>query len=413
MDLPTYAESLLGLGERIVSNGFLAVVLIDLSEVSKVTHGQGSESYDRLMELLGREIVRIHNAELQRGDIWTLSEKAGDAILVFLSPPDNKNCLTPEMIHQQAQRIQSALNQRLSSATLPSVRKGSRVNAGFSLIVHNPIIQMSRLVQRGVDEARDVAHLDRLNREARNRQRVQQIILEEDIRTVYQPIVDLGSHGIHGFEALTRGPRDTELESPLALFDMASKTDLLFEIDQVCRRDAVHRAVTLKSPYKLFINTLPFSLRDPYFRGKFLLDLLDGSELLPQHIVLEVTETIAIEDYNAYLEELRYFSDMGFLTAIDDMGAGFSGLKKVEQLQPDYLKLDMHMVRHIDKSSVKQDIMRAFCDMAKNIGAEVVAEGVETREELRTVEQLGVDYVQGFFLAKPVDGFQFTLDAEF
>ena len=73
----------------------------------------------------------------------------------------------------------------------------------------------------------------------------------------------------------------------------------------------------------------------------------------------------------------------------------------------------MHMVRHIDKSSVKQDIMRAFCDMAKNIGAEVVAEGVETREELRTVEQLGVDYVQGFFLAKPVDGFQFTLDAEF
>jgi len=72
----------------------------------------------------------------------------------------------------------------------------------------------------------------------------------------------------------------------------------------------------------------------------------------------------------------------------------------------------MHMVRHIDQSTVKQDIMRAFCVMARNIGAEVIAEGIETREELRTVQQLGVDYVQGYFLARPLDGFQTRLDVE-
>jgi EAL domain-containing protein (putative c-di-GMP-specific phosphodiesterase class I) len=398
------------LSELLVSNGYLAIVLIDLSEVSKVA--QESQLYDRLMDLLGREIVRLQGAELRPGDILTLSEKAGDAILVFLSPPNDKH-LTPETVGQQADRIQASLNHRLSSASLPSGRGASRITTGFSVVIHNPLIQVPRLVQRGINEARDVANLNRLNREARDKQRLLQIILEEDIRPVYQPIVELGSRSIHGFEALTRGPRGTELESPLALFDMANKTDLLFEIDQVCRRKAVIRAQKLTSPYKLFINTLPFSIRDPHFRGRFLLDLLEGSELIPQRIVLEVTENLAIEDYNSYLAEMKYFSDMGFLTAIDDVGAGYSGLKKVEQLQPDYLKLDMHMVRHIDQSTVKQDVMRAFCVMAGNIGAEVIAEGIETREELRTVQQLGVDYVQGYFLARPLDGFQTTLDVEF
>ena len=171
-------------------------------------------------------------------------------------------------------------------------------------------------------------------------------------------------------------------------------------------------AEQLESPRKLFINTLPFSIRDPQFRGKFLLDLLEESELLPQRIVLEVTETQAIEDYTAYLEEMQYFSDMGFQTGIDDLGTGYSGLERVVQLRPDYLKLDMHMVRDIDTSAVKQDIMHAFCTMAQKVGSAVVAEGVETKNELETVRQIGVDYVQGFYLARPADGFQSHVSVE-
>ena len=265
---------------------------------------------------------------------------------------------------------------------------------------------MISLLQRTVDEAQHAACLNRLHQEAQDKQRLQHIILEEDIRTMFQPIVDLDSNEVHGFEALARGPRQTALESPLALFNLATKTDLLFELDQVCRRKSVQHAAKLESPCKLFINTLPFSIRDPQFQGKFLLDLLEGSELLPERIVLEVTETLAIDDYTAYLEEMQYFSDMGFLTGIDDLGTGYSGLERVVQLRPDYLKLDIHMVRDIDASLVKQDIMRAFCSMANNIGAKVVAEGVETKQELETVREVGVDYVQGFYLAKPSDRFQ-------
>jgi len=412
VDLPTYHEVLPELRERLVWNGHLASVLIDLSEISKIAQGQGSQTYDKLMELLGSEIVKLRGRELRQEDLVTLSEKAGDAFLVFLSPRSATEIPTPQALEELAARVQGALNRRIFSPALPSLRGRPRVNAGYSLIVHNPLIQVARLLQRGVNEARNIAYLARLQQEARDTQRLQHIVLTEDIRTVYQPIVDLESGEVHGFEALARGPRGTELESPLALFDMAAKTDLLFELDQVCRRNSVRRAESLREPYKLFINTLPFSIRDPHFRGKFLLDLLDGSNLHPDRIVLEVTETFAIEDYAAYLEEMGYFSDMGFLTAIDDMGAGYSGLEKIVHLRPNYLKLDMHMVRDIDRSSIKRDIMQAFCAMAKKTGAGVVAEGVETKEELETVRRIGVEYAQGFFLAKPSEDFRFDLNVE-
>lgn len=405
LELPTYEELFADLNEHLTSVGYLAAILIDLSEISQIARTQGSRNNDRLMDLVGSEIVHLRRTLLHPQDAVALSEKAGDAFVIFLSPQRASEPLL-ECLEQLAHELQNALNQRLTSTFSRGSLNGAQVSAGYSLVVHNPLVSVASLLQRAVDEAQHAAYLNRLHQETQNKQRLQHIILEGEIRTVFQPIVDLGSDEVHGFEALARGPRRTALESPQALFDLATKTDLLFELDQVCRRKSVQHAAKLQSPCKLFINTLPFSIRDPHFQGKFLLDLLEESDLLPERIVLEVTETLAIDDYTAYLEEMRYFSDMGFLTGIDDLGTGYSGLERVVELRPDYLKLDMHMVRDIDASVVKQDIMRAFCSMAKNIGAKVVAEGIETKQELDTVRDVGVDYVQGFYLASPSDGFQ-------
>ena len=412
LELPTYDELFIELREHLTSTGCLAVILIDLSEISQIAIRHGSRNNDRLMDLVGREIVHLRSTVLQSNDAIALSDQSGDAFVIFLAPRHGSELPLPQYSEQLADQLQRALNQRLTSAFPRGSFNEARVTAGYSLVVHNPLLPVTSLLQRAVDDAQHAACLNRLHQETQNKQRLQQIILEEDIRTVFQPIVDLSSNQVHGFEALARGPSRSALESPLALFSLATKTDLLFELDQVCRRKSVQHAAKLASPCKLFINTLPFSIRDPQFQGKFLLELLEGSELLPERIVLEVTETLAIDDYTAYLEEMQYFSDMGFLTGIDDLGTGYSGLERVVQLRPDYLKLDMLMVRDIDTSVVKQDIMRAFCAMAKNIGAAVVAEGVETKQELETVREVGVDYVQGFYLARPSDSFHTGVRAE-
>jgi EAL domain-containing protein (putative c-di-GMP-specific phosphodiesterase class I) len=205
---------------------------------------------------------------------------------------------------------------------------------------------------------------------------------------------------ILGYEALTRGPEGTEFESPYMLFDIATESDLLFELDRLCRRRALQAATELRPEHKLFVNTLPMTIRDPEFHGRAMIEFLEGMKLNPSRIVLEVTERLAIENYSLFLEAMNYFTDMGFAVAVDDMGAGYSGLEKIVHLKPAYLKFDLLMVRDIDTSFVKREMLKAILSLANNVGAEVVAEGIETVEELETLLELGILYGQGFLFAK-------------
>jgi EAL domain-containing protein (putative c-di-GMP-specific phosphodiesterase class I) len=161
----------------------------------------------------------------------------------------------------------------------------------------------------------------------------------------------------------------------------------------------------LDPEYKLFVNTLPMTIRDPEFQGASMIEFLDGMKLDPSRIVLEVTERLAIENYSLFLEAMNYFTDVGFAVAVDDMGAGYSGLEKIVHLRPAYLKFDLLMVRDIDTSFVKREMLKAILSLANNVGAHVVAEGIETPEEQETLLELGITYGQGFLFARAVPDF--------
>ena len=214
----------------------------------------------------------------------------------------------------------------------------------------------------------------------------------------------------HGFEALCRGPKGTDFHSPLALFDTAEKSELVFELDHLCRRKALQaaggkRGQSLSHEYKLFVNTLPFSMRDPHFQGKDLITLL-GEDLAPDQIVFEVTERHVIANYHLFRDAMKSFQDLNCLFAIDDMGAGYSGLDKIVELQPNYVKLDMSLIRDIHTSYFKRQMVQTFKAMADKIEARLIAEGIEKKEEFDVVRAIGVNYIQGNYLARPLQGFQ-------
>ena len=262
---------------------------------------------------------------------------------------------------------------------------------------------------RAIEEAHHAARLNVQRRHLRNKQNLQRIILEKQITTVFQPIWDLDKRIPHGFEALCRGPSGTELRSPAALFDIARKSDLLFELDHLCRRQALEAAgarAQLSKEYKLFINTFPFSIRDPRFQGKDLIDLFDGIDLEPEQIVLEVTESDAVDNFPLFVNAMKDFMDLRCLVAIDDMGAGYSGLDKIVHLRPHYVKLDMGLIRDIHTSFVKQQLVQTFKTLADKIDAKLIAEGIESKEELAVVRRIGVNFIQGNLLAKPSQAFQ-------
>ena len=409
--LDGYHEHLAVLESRLERDGYLALLRIDVSEIGEVERAYGAGKYVDLMNMVRQAVSEFKGDQLRENDIVALNEKGGDVFLVFLAPRRVGEILRPERVESIGERVDQALSHRIRQTAFAVLRKKPEVHVGTALVLRNPLVRTERLVARAIDEARAQADLNGQRRRLREQQMLQAIILEEDITIVFQPVWDLTRRRPHGFEALCRGPRDSELRTPASLFDVARKSDLLFELDQLCRQKALSaagRRAKLAREYKLFINTLPLSIRDPRFQGKDLIDLFDGIDLAPDQLVLEVTESDAIDNYPLFVGAMKDLMDLRCRVAIDDMGAGYSGLDKIVHLRPGYVKLDMGLTRDVHTSFVKQQLVQTFKALADKIGAKLVAEGIEQESELQVVRDLGVTSCRETSLAEPSQAFQTT-----
>jgi EAL domain-containing protein (putative c-di-GMP-specific phosphodiesterase class I) len=269
-----------------------------------------------------------------------------------------------------------------------------------------------RVVARLVKEALESVAIQKAQAHFQTRCRLQDVMLGNQITTVFQPIVDLQGGGIHGFEALSRGPAGTQQWSPLYLFEAALDTDLTFELDRHCRRQALRTARDLRGPHRLFVNVVPQSMYDPDFQGASLIRLLEGFGLSPGRIALEVSERYAIKNYTLFVESMETFKQLGFSIAVDDVGKGSSGLENIAHLQPRYLKFDMQLVRDIDKNPIKLEMARALKIVADKMDSQIIAEGIETEGERQACQDLGLHYGQGYLLSRPAPIETFNLGTE-
>jgi EAL domain-containing protein (putative c-di-GMP-specific phosphodiesterase class I) len=247
------------------------------------------------------------------------------------------------------------------------------------------------------------AHLRRAE-DLQVRERLQDIIIRERVVTAYQPILLLKDRTVLGFEALARGARGTGLETADDLFGAAEEHQLLVELDRLCRARALLSSGRIPSNARIFVNTLPATIRDPQFRGKPLIDFLARAQVSPERIVIEITEKLVIENYSLFRETMAYFTDLGMSFAVDDVGAGYSGLESIARLKPHFLKIDTSLVRDVHSSVVNREMVKAIISLGSGIGSTVIAEGIHTDEESKALQSMGVDYGQGFFLARPDPG---------
>jgi EAL domain-containing protein (putative c-di-GMP-specific phosphodiesterase class I)/GGDEF domain-containing protein len=235
-------------------------------------------------------------------------------------------------------------------------------------------------------------------------------ILEgEYITPVYQPIISLTDGQIFGYEALSR-ISDKELEMDIGqMFKVADKTNRSWELEALCRTKALKNSVAIEDGKKLFINVNPNIIHDEKFKEKFpgknkagfTKTCLEEYGLDFNNIIFEITERVAIIDSNAFMGSIKHYKDQNYQIAIDDVGAGYSGLNTIMNVRPNIMKLDMDLIRNIDKDETKQFLCKAMVDFCKNAGILLIAEGIETEEELKTLIKLNVDLGQGFFLDIP------------
>lgn len=223
------------------------------------------------------------------------------------------------------------------------------------------------------------------------------------LRPVFQPIVSLATGQVAGYEALSR-PTDGDGRELLILDVVecarAGGPEAEAELDLMAIAAIARGARDLPAGAMLFVNVCPGTVLDHP-------DLAQPLAELPCRLVLEVTERTDIPDsrWPTFTHAVDILRWRGFLVAMDDCGAGYSGLNRLVALRPDFAKVDMELVRGVDQDSAKAQIVASLVTFARRAGIEVIAEGVETLAELQTLAELGVGHVQGFYLGKPQAAF--------
>jgi len=231
-----------------------------------------------------------------------------------------------------------------------------------------------------------------------NAEYLKEMLRREGVRTLFQPIVELGTNEIIGYEALGRGTHDKLSASPAYLFSVATQCNLAPELSRLFRRVAVREADGLPRGSRVFLNLHPSELRD----ATFVKSLQSVPEALGggRQVVLEFHEE-AVTDRAAMRRLRDQLTALGIGLAYDDFGAGQSRLSELADVPPDYVKLDKSLVHDLHESPGRQELVRALVRLGADLGIRIIAEGVEIAEEAEVCLNLGCHFGQGYFFGRP------------
>jgi EAL domain-containing protein (putative c-di-GMP-specific phosphodiesterase class I) len=397
--LPTIATLTEDLGKELVNRGSLAVLIFRPGSEGRVEEVWGWEAYDDLLLDFVRRLKAFQTDGIVPTGTFCLPYVRSDEIILMVEP-GTVLLEEPGALEQKAAELDQLIRGYLAERADLSGRFRSFVGAGRILL--DPKHRLERLIYRGIAEARDQVTRKTVRAEIRGGELLQDAIARRDISPVFQPVFDLQTGDMIGMEALSRGPRGSEFESGETLFSLAERTELLVPLERVCRQRSLEAASATSPDRQIFINLSPAAASDPEFLGPLFLDQVASVGLAPDRIVLEITERTYAVYEGLFREVLSKFRQQNFRIAVDDVGTGYSNLTSLAEIEPDYLKFDNVFVRGIDRRRTKQDLLEALLSFARKMKTKVIAEGIETREELKVLQSLGVPYGQGFLLARPM-----------
>lgn len=233
-------------------------------------------------------------------------------------------------------------------------------------------------------------------------QAVKEILKKQDITSWFQPIVNVDTADLLGWEAFTRGPLNGPCNDAPSLFDSAAEAGVLKPFDLLCLSNAALCFEQLQLESKLFVNLTNEMLIASSGKLKEQVGaLIANNRVPPSRIVLEIDERSASKNIDELMIAAHFFQEQGFEIALDDLGSTASSQALWAELKPDYVKIDRRFIQNINGSSAKQDVVREIIAIARSVESIVIAEGVETHAELDTLKSLGIALVQGYLIQHP------------
>ncbi|MCG8456162.1 MAG: EAL domain-containing protein [Holophagales bacterium] len=395
--LPSLAPVLDDVRRRIEEGDALGLIYLDLASGGDSERDRGWELHDQLILAAAAALRRARDELFEPGDLLAQLAVRADQFLCFVGHGNGRPL---EDLHGLVvARVEEGLCKLFQPENAPPP---VLVSAAVT-IRGEPRMRIERSIYGAIARARQICRRRHEVRHTGQRAELARMLDAGDVVIRYQPIVELESGRVHGFEALCGAPDVAAFESPESLFRFAEESEHIVELERLCRTRALGRIGPLLGggPRLLFLNCSAHAFRDSRLRDDLTRGLAEEAEL--GGVVLEITERVAItawRDLRRVLEEIRA---AGVLVAIDDVGAGYSSLRAVGEIEPDYLKLDFSLVQDLHKSAIKRDLFATLATLARKIGAQAIAEGIEVPGEMAVVRDHGVALGQGYLFARPAE----------
>ncbi|RKP53974.1 EAL domain-containing protein [Cohnella endophytica] len=313
----------------------------------------------------------------------------------------DRGSFVPPVLKQQVDRIRNDLEIGLAGS-LPEWRHCLKiVSASVPVGYACKELTAERVLEESYQAALAIATGVITPKMEALRGQMEHLLEKGSINVLAQPIMNLTSGDVYGWEILTRGPEGTALHSPDELFQFAAQTRLLSRLEFLVVKRALEEIASRKIREPVFLNVTAVTLTHPLFLTHVLQCLERHPPLSPQQVYFEITERHQITNMNAMIEILRTYRKHGFRFAVDDAGSGYSSLQWIGELVPELIKIDRAFIQHVDRFAVKESLLRAIVTAAREMNCEIVAEGVEREEEADMLFKLDVDMGQGFYFARP------------
>jgi len=387
----------------------LALIFLDLDHFKEINDTQGHDSGDVLLVQAAQRITQC----VRESD--TVARLGGDEFTVILSELSSTH------------DVEAVCDKILDSLSKPFEIHDNRVYISASLGVTLYPEDATNVLEllKNADQAMYLSKKSgrnryryftpRMQQEAQNRQSLlhdlRQALKLEQLEVYYQPIVSLSSNEIHKAEALIRWNHPTRgLVSPAEFIPLAEDSGLIVEIGDWVFKQVVQQVqrcqLACGRTIQISVNKSPVQFRETSNHIDWF-EYLESHELSGEHIVVEITEGLLMDDEPYILKQLHDFRDANIEVSMDDFGTGYSSLSYLKKFHIDYLKIDQSFVRNLSPDSDDMVLSEAIIVMAHKLGLRVIAEGIETEQQMRLLKQSGCDYGQGYYFAKPLPQQQF------
>jgi EAL domain-containing protein (putative c-di-GMP-specific phosphodiesterase class I) len=400
-ELPGLTELVRRVRDRTEQNRGLGVLSVGVVPLSRPGEREpGWPEYDAVIDELSAAVRVFVQRSVRATDSVFGPSANGNGLVLLLDDPRGSRSIDAADVAQARNRLREAVLAAVERTVPRTTRERFGCFVGGAVVRPSDEVPAERLLFRALEEAFADGLRQREREERHVLANLRQVLDRGGVSMVYQPVVDTLARHVVGLEALTR-VIDGRFATPDALFRKAREHDVLWRLERLCRARSLSALPPMGPDQLLFLNTEPDSLHDPELIDERFLARLRAVGLSPDRVVLEITEHTAVHDFEPVRAAISTVRGLGFRVAMDVFGAGYSGLKAVAEVAPDFIKIDMALVREVHRHPLKRDLIGTFGRFAETAGITLVAEGVESRDEMRSLADLGVRCAQGYLFARP------------